>query len=286
MLTLKRLFFLFVIALFPIILFSQQKTYKVVCDKNDHKVKVVESTNHSPDLIPLKAGFPFGPVARKWAQENYPSGTCDPQKILDSIKQAEHPSQPTTNQQISVQQIPQPPNTQTVTQSSVATNTRKKFKNASLAAMLLIHNMDEVLGVEESNLGSGISFEQIFGQKPYYGGIGSHFNVYSLKHGGEKFDTYLFKFPIFAGYRISSGNFIVSFDAGCFISTKLNFFDEEYERFLREDVANSTSFSFFPRVRAGVSGFQIEAGAQFGLSDVVENREKLNVYFIGLRFCF
>ncbi len=266
-------------------MYSQNVTYKVVCDKNDKQVKIVKSTNHSPDLIPLKAGFPYSAVARKWAQENYPSGTCDPQKILDDIKKEEQP-QPGTTTQSDQQTTGQQTNTSSVNQVVTPQKPKKKYKNTSLAAMLLMHNVDEVLGVEESNLGSSFALEQLFGQKEYYVGTGAHFNVYSLKHGGEKFDTYLFKFPVFAGYRINAGDFLISFDAGFFVSTKLSFFDEEYERFLREDEAKGTSFSFFPRIRAGLPGFQLEAGAQFGLSDVVENREKLNVYFVGLRFCF
>ena len=285
MLEFKKVFLFLFVFFLSFGLYSQNTTYKVVCDKKDNQVKVVESSNHSPDLIPLKAGFPYSAVARNWAQKNYPSGTCDPKKILNGIKKEDQPQSGLTNQTNN-----QPPgqqnNTLTANQTPSPTKIRKKYKNTSIAAMLLIHNMDKVLGVEEANMGSSFAIEHLFGQKGYYVGTGAHFNVYSLKHGGEKFDTYLFKFPVFAGYRISPGNFIVSFDAGIFISTKLSFFDEEYERFLRDDLAKSPSFSFFPRIRIGTPGFQLEAGAQFGLSDVIENREKLTVYFVGLRFCF
>ncbi len=277
----KRLAILFSIAFIPLILFSQQLTYKVVCDKKDHKIKIVESTNHSPDLIPLKAGFPFAPVARKWADENYPSGTCDPEKVLQDIKQSQNPPQTSTTQQ-----PPQQQNTGTVTQSTIPVKQKKKYKNTSISGLFLSHNVDKVLGVEDQNFGADIGLEQIFGQKDYYGGIGAHFNVYYLKHASDKFETYLFKFPVFGGYRFTHNNLQVAFDAGFFISTKLSFFDEEYERFLRDDQAKSTSFSFFPRVRVGSRGIQLEAGAQFGITDVVENRDKLNVYFVGLRFCF
>ena len=272
---------MFTLALLPLILFSQQKTtFKVVCNKKDHKVKVVESTNHSPDLIPLKAGFPFAPVARKWAEDNYPSGTCDPEKVLNSIKQKKNP--PQTN--VSPQQQQQP--TGTAIQSSIPVKKEKKYNNTSFSGLFLSHNVDKILGVEDQNFGANLGLEQIIGQKDYYGGIGAHFNVYYLKHGSDKFETYLIKFPVFGGYRMTFNKLQLAFDAGFFISTKLSFFDDEYERFLRADEAKGASFSFFPRIRVGSRGVQLEAGAQFGLTDVVENRDKLNVYFVGLRFCF
>ncbi len=285
MVTSERLLVIVFAALFPIILFSQQKSYKVVCDKTTKELKVVEAGNHSPNLIPVKAGFPYAAVARDWIKKSYPDNKCNPDNLNSGTKKEEQPTPGGTNQ--NTQQQIQKQNSTAGNQSYSQTKSKKRrYKNTSFVAMLLIHNMNEVLGVAESNLGSGLALEQLIGQNDYYLGTGAHFNAYSLKHGGDKFDTYMFKFPVFVGYRIRAGNFLVSFDAGVFISTKLNFFDEEYERFLRADLAKSTSYSFFPRIRVGLQGFQLEGGAQLGLSDVVENREKLNVYFVGLRFYF
>jgi hypothetical protein len=51
---------------------SSQKSYKAVCDKTDGTVKIVDSEDRSPSLVPLKGGFPFYQVAEKWVNENYP----------------------------------------------------------------------------------------------------------------------------------------------------------------------------------------------------------------------
>ncbi len=64
--------FLFLLS-FPILL-SAQKSYKAVCDKSDGIVKIVDNEDRSPNLIPLKGGFPFYQVAQNWVKENYPSG--------------------------------------------------------------------------------------------------------------------------------------------------------------------------------------------------------------------
>ncbi|TFH48113.1 MAG: hypothetical protein E4G92_04130, partial [Bacteroidia bacterium] len=56
---------------------SGQKTFKVVCDKSDNKIKIVDGEDRSPNMVPLKGGFPFYQVAQKWARDNYPDDKCD-----------------------------------------------------------------------------------------------------------------------------------------------------------------------------------------------------------------
>src|SRR5690606_4602262 len=62
----------------PATLKAQQKTFKAVCDRNSGMVKIVATEDRSPEMIPLKGGFPFYQVAEKWVKENYPDGKCNP----------------------------------------------------------------------------------------------------------------------------------------------------------------------------------------------------------------
>ncbi|MDB4584344.1 hypothetical protein N9164_14420, partial [Draconibacterium sp.] len=57
---------------------SGQTRYKVVCDKTDNTVKVVESENRSANYVPIKGGFPFPQIAEQWIADNYTTTVCNP----------------------------------------------------------------------------------------------------------------------------------------------------------------------------------------------------------------
>lgn len=290
---------LILILIYPFTTLAQQTKYKVVCDKNEKKLKIVEADNRSPDYVPVKSGFPFESLAREWIEEHFTSWDCEPEEMIkDNEPQKPDEQPPATSQQ------PTPPptsspaappprqgtpmktqtNVSSIGNSAAVSHPPVKFKNTSISFLLLFHTLDQTLGVDDNNLGFGMSLEQLFGKK-FYGGTGLHFHMLSAEAKSESVDMYMFKFPVFAGYRLAKRKSLISLDAGIFISTKLQAF-EGSEIYFKGHEPSDVSFSFFPRLRLGTVGFQIELAAEIWLDEIVENMDKLTVYHVGARFSF
>jgi hypothetical protein len=265
--------------------FSQNSTYKVVCDKTDNKLKVVKAENHSSNFVPVKSGFPFAAIARDWIKDNYSTDDCDAEQLMNDIKNQKQTQSQTQNQTAPVNQQ----QTGAVASPSAPVYTPSKpkpvFKNTSFGMVLLFHNLDQILNLDENKLGMGLNLEHVFGKKNFCFGTGVHFNVLVSKNDGETVEVYMFKFPVFAGYRIYFKPFYMSFEGGIFIHTKLSPFEDDDPDLQGKEPLNS-SFSAFPRLRIGGKSMQIELGAEFWLSEVFENTDKLSVYHLGLRFLF
>lgn len=265
--------------------FSQNSVYKVVCDKTDNKLKVVKAENHSSNFVPIKSGFPFAAIARDWIKDNYSTDDCDAEQLLNDIKNK--------NQSQTQTQVQNPPDNQQQTGASVSSSTsaytpakpKPGFKNTSFGMDLLFNNLDQILSLDENKLGMGLNLEHIFGKKNFGIGTGAHFNVLVGKDGGETVEVYMFKFPVFAGYRMFVNRFYIAFEGGLFINTKLSPFDEE-DSGLHGRVPTNSSFSVFPRVRFGGKSIQFDLGAEIWLTEVLENTDKLSVYHLGIRFSF
>ena len=283
MLPLKKTFLLYFFVILPIVSFSQNTSYKVVCDKTDNKLKVVKTENHSSNYVPIKGGFPFSAVARNWIKDNYSTDDCDAEQLIDDIKNKNQTPTQTTQTTVNQQQA------STAASPSAAgltqTKPKPKFRNTSFGLDLLFHNLDEILDLDENKLGFGLNLEHVFGKKGYYFGTGAHFNVLVGENNDETVELYMFKFPIFGGYRIYTNRIFIAFEGGLFINTKLSPFADD-DTSLQGRVPMNSSFSVFPRLYFGGKSIRIELGAEFWLSDVFENTDKLSVYHIGLKFFF
>jgi len=277
MVLLKNFSLLFIFFILPFVSFSQQKTYKVVCDKKEKKLKVVESSNRSSDLVPVKSGFPFPALAREWIEDNYTTDDCDPDKLIDDIRQDTDDPSPGNAQQADVTSTPSTP---------VVSPTKQQpdYKNTSFGLDLLFHNLDKVLSLDESKLGMGLNLEHVFGKKNYFG-TGAHFNVFVSEDNSEAVELYMFKFPFFVGTRTYTKGIFIAFEGGVFINTKLTSFSGE-ESDMQGLEPKGSSFSVFPRVRIGGKSMQFVLGAEIWLSEVFEGQDKLSVIHTGLSFSF
>ncbi len=281
MLPLKKVFLLYFFVILPFVSFSQNTTYKVVCDKTDNKLKVVKADNHSSNFVPIKSGFPFSAIARDWIKDNYSTDDCDAEQIIEDIKnksQTQTQQAPNNQQQVGATAISPSP-------AYTPTKPEPNFRNTSFGMDLLFHNLNEILSLDENNLGFGLNLEHLFGKKSYYVGTGIHFNVLVGDNNDETVELYMFKFPIFGGYRIYIKRIYMAFEGGLFINTKLSPFKDD-DTSLQGKVPMNSSFSVFPRLRFGGKSMQLELGAEIWLTDVFENTDKLSVYYTGLKFFF
>ena len=217
---LSKLLFLLAILFIPFNLCAQNKTYKVVCDKNDKKLKVVEAENRSSNLVPVKSGFPFPAIARQWITDNYATDDCDPGQITSNIQ---NEKQPQTQQQPTINQ--QPP-TQNQTATVSPPKKADRFKNTSFGMALLLSDYGRYLGLSENPvLGMKMDLERVFGKQVYFG-TGIHFSIFtsavtSSNDEEDPIGIYTFKIPVFMGTRIRKNKALFSFDGGVAYNTKV-----------------------------------------------------------------
>lgn len=275
-----KLPFLLAVLFIPFTLSSQNKTYKVVCDKNDKKLKVVEAENRSSNLVPIKSGFPFPAIARQWITDNYATDDCDPGQITSNI-QNEKP--PQTQQQSTI--APQPP-TQNQTKTVTPPKKADRFRNTSFGMDLLLSDYGRYLGLSENPvLGMKMDLERVFGKQIFFG-TGIHFSIFSsaITSSNDEEDPiglYTFKIPFFMGARIK----YFSFDGGVAFNTKVKEIGSETDFW--GITPESSSLNFLLRAKVGGKYIQFEMGGDLWLSDVFESQQdkKLSIFYIGYR-CF
>jgi hypothetical protein len=243
----------------------------------------VEADNHSPDLVPVKAGFPYAAVARKWIQENFTTDDCDPGVIMDDIKKEEQGQAGTPDQSTQTQGSGTTATTTTPVKTSSEYVPEYK-KNTTFSFGVLFHNLSSVLPLDSDLPGIELTFEQLFGKK-FYGGFGVHYNMLLAMVNDEGVAINNFKFPLIAGYRIHPRRGFFGFEMVFFINTKMNAISDENITFWGR-VPTNTSFSIYPRVRLGGKVVNFEIGPEFWLSEVFENEEALFLLHMNLRFCF
>ncbi len=285
----KKWFLLLVIAGAPLFVSAQQKTYKVVCDKKTRKLIVVETANHSPDFVPVKGGFPFAAVARKWIQENFTTDDCDPGQLTEKIKKEEQaqPGVPARNAQPVTATPPAggTVNNAVATQGQESSTYTPDYKyNTTFSVGIFFHNMSNVLPYDVDLPGFELSFEQFFGKK-FYGGFGVHYDMYVSVVDDEPAVMYNFKFPFIGGYRIQPRRGFFGFELAFIVNTKMAALTEEYITYRGRVPANS-SFSIYPRVRLGGKVVNFEMGPEIWLSEVFENEGTLFLLHMNARFCF
>jgi len=271
-----------------------QKTYKAVCDRSDGTVKIVDGEDRSPNLVPLKGGFPFYQVAQNWVKENFPSGKCDPsaaqkqnQAAADALSQP-----PAAQQQITpAQTIPATtpgssfgvPAGQTPVKAPAF-----RYRNTSVFFSMLISDLGTVYNLDPVVV-PGLSFgiEHFIGTK-FYGGTGLHFNtLLGLTDINDDVSSfYFFRVPLFAGFRQVVGKRYWGVDFGVAGNTMLKPLTDESH--LSGEIASDFSINTHLRVRFGNERSAFEFGFDFWLNEILASWEgyRLKVYSIGYRYSF
>lgn len=285
------LFLAMVLASLPL---DAQKTFKAVCDKSDGTVKIVDGEDRSPNLVPLKGGFPFYQVAQNWAKENYPNGKCDPAAAVqqnkaaaDAVSQAATAQQPTTPTQ--AKPATDPNVFFGVTPGQIpARSPAFRYRNTSMFISLLFSNLGKVYSLDPPLIpGLGIGIEQLFGTK-LYGGTGIHLNTLIGKTddaaGVSSF--YSMRIPLFAGYRQVSGSRFWGVDLGLAANTMLRPLTAESH--LAGEIAADYSLNTITRVRFGKERTAFEFGVDVWLNDILASEEgfQMTVLSVAYRYSF
>ncbi len=267
---------------------SAQTTYKVVCDKTDNTVKIVETKNHSPNYVPIKSGFPFRQIAQKWIAENYSTTVCNPEDIINKIKEEEKKATvPSTEQTTTAA----PPATTTVQIQPVA---------ATLAPQIHYYNSSFIFNAKFSDLGRpfslksnfapgfGVGFEQLFGKKYYLGiglGIDFYFADFSETPDLDKFSFYLGKIPLFIGYRTYKNHYFIMTEVGAEFNTNIKASNEDFN--FQGKIPTDNSYDFTARMKIGRGKFMLIMGTEIWMTELFKDDDyKMISVYLGLRLAF
>jgi hypothetical protein len=271
-----------------------QKTYKAVCDKSDGKVKIVESEDHSPDLVPLKGGFPFYQVAEKWVKENYPGGRCDPAAAVRQNQAAANaaaqplipsnqPNQPAANQ---VNPPAPAPSFGVVAGQPLPAARAPRYHNTSMFISFLFSDFGKVYGIDPPLYpGVSIGIDQVIGAK-FYGGTGIHFNSLIGKTadaaGVNAF--YTFRIPLFAGYRMVNGRRYWGVDLGLAANTMLRPLSDDSS--FHGETASDVSFNTMVRARFGSERRAFEIGIDLWMNEILASYVGYQMMLVSLGYRF
>lgn len=270
-----------------------QKTYKAVCDKSDGKVKIVDGEDRSPSLVPLKGGFPFYQVAEKWVKENYPNGSCDPAAAAAqnraAASAAAQPSAPPTQPASGPTKTPPPASSYGAPAGQPLPPARApRYRNTSLFISFLFSDFGKVYAIDPPLFpGVSIGIDQVIGTK-FYGGTGIHFNslIGKTADAGDFNTFYSVRIPLFAGYRMISGNRYWSVDFGLAANTMLRPLLSDSN--LHGEIASDVSFNSMMRARFGTERRTFELGADLWINDILTSYEGYQMMLVsfGYRFYF
>ncbi len=284
---------LIVIALVSLPL-NAQKTFKAVCDKSDGTVKIVDGDDRSPNLVPLKGGFPFFQVAENWVKENFPNGRCDPA----AAQKQNQAAAAAVTQQATAGQPTAPTPTKPATEPNVfigvapghllARGPVFRYRNTSMFFSLLFSNLGKVYGLDPPMIpGMSFGIEQVIGTK-IYGGTGIHFNALIGKTGEQTGvnSFHFFRIPLFAGYRQVSGTRYWGVDLGLAANTTMKPLTDDSD--LAGEYAADYSFNTITRVRFGKERSAFELGVDVWLNDILASYEgfQMTVLSAGYRYSF
>lgn len=270
-----------------------QKTYKAVCDKGDGKVKIVDGDDRSPNLVPLKGGFPFYQVADKWVKENYPDGRCDPAAAAAQNQAAANAAALPSNipaQPAPVPAQPPPPSSSygAAAGQTLPLSVTPRYRNTSMFISFLFSDLGSVYDNDPPLIpGVSIGIDQVIGTR-FYGGFGVHFNslIGTTADDGEVSAFYSFRMPLFAGYRMISGTRHWGVDLGLAANTMLRPLSSEST--LAPETASDVSFNTMVRARFGGERRLFELGVDLWLDDILASHEgyQMMVLILGYRFNF
>jgi hypothetical protein len=273
-----------------------QTTFTVVCDRTDEKVKVVESTMHSPDFVPIRGGFPFRRVAQKWITENYPSGFCNPdQQAKNNAAETNN----TGNAAVTQPQNIQPQNTQPVQSPgkmvplppiiAAVPDKQDNFRNTSLHFNVIFANLGGEFHLSKNMVpGFELGIDLLFGKELYLGS-GLNFDFYFTDFDGlygyynEPF--FLARFPIYVGYRKIGPKLLIMMEAGTHLNAKLTSLDPEWA--IPGKITSGDSFDLMGRLKIGNGRLLLEFGSNYWLTGLYKNDDfRMTTTFIGGRVFF
>jgi hypothetical protein len=258
-------------------------------------VKIVATEDRSPELIPLKGGFPFYQVAEKWVKENYPDGKCDPaaetkknQDAADAVSRQAGTTTPVPAKQNNTPDLNEFFNTPPGQAPASVQSPQFKFRNTSLLMGLLFSNLGKVYGTDPPMIpGFSIGLEQFFGSA-LYGGTGIHMIALTGKidESAGINSLYTIRIPLFAGYRKVNGNRYWGVDLGLAANAMLRPVTSESD--LGGEVAADRSFNTITRVRTGTEHSAFEFGIDVWLNDLLltEAGFQMTVLSVGYRYSF
>lgn len=278
-----------------------QKTFKAVCDRSDGKVKIVDSDDRSPNLVPLKGGFPFYQVAENWVTENFPSGKCDPaaaqkqnQAAADAVNRQATGQQPTAP----VQQPTAPGQAQPATNPNASFGIAPgqtpvqapafRYRNTSIFISVLFSDLGKVYSLDPPMIpGMNFGIEHVFGTK-FYGGTGIHFNtlIGQTDEDAGMSSFYFFRIPLFAGFRQITGKRYWGVDLGLAANTMLKPLTDDSD--LSGEFAADYSMNTLIRAKLGNERSSLEFGVDVWLNEILASYDwfRLTVVSVGYRYSF
>lgn len=281
----KISFFVLLFILSPVATIWAQSTYKVVCDKTDHTVKIIEAENRSANFVTIKTGFPFRQVAQKWIDENYSTTKCEPNDFILPNNQAGTPA-PASQNSIENPLLSSSVTTPGRTFLQPRRNATQQFRNTSFLVSGRFSTLGEAFSLQEKLMfGAGAGFEQLFGGNLYVG-TGIHMDFYFSDMDGQynedKELLYHFRIPAFVGYRKPTQKLLVMYEAGIGFNTKLTGTPLIVESFGPE--ANNSSFNFMARLKVGSPKVMFMMGSDIWLSQILDM--DFNFTSLNAGFCF
>lgn len=280
-----RLFFLFSLLIIAVSV-SAQQTYKVICDKTDHKLKVVETENHSAKYITIKSGFPFRQVAQKWIEDNYSTTECNPDDFIKPNNTIGNQLTTVTQNTVGSNPVPSSGTALKHTFLQARKNAKgQRFRNTSFLISGRFSNLGEAFSLEEKLMfGAGAGFEQLLGGNLYLG-TGIHMDLYfsAMDNRYEENEIlYHFRIPAFVGYRTYSQKLVVMYEAGIGFNTRMIGTPLTIESF--GTTAENNSFNFLGRLKVGSEKVMFMMGADIWLGQALEN--DFNMTSLNTGFCF
>lgn len=268
-----------------------QKTYKAVCDKSDGMVKIVDGEDRSPNLVPLKGGFPFYQVAEKWVKENYPNGSCDPAAAAAQNRAAANAAAQPSNLPVpppANQAAPPPPAAAygATAGQPLAAVRAPRYRNTSMFISFLFSDFGKVYGIDPPLFpGVSIGIDQVIGTT-FYGGTGIHFNslIGKTEDAAGVNAFYTFRIPLFAGYRMTRGTRYWGVDLGLAANTMLRPLSSDSD--LHGEIASDVSFNTMVRARFGTERRAFEIGIDLWMNDILATYEGYQMMLVSLGYRF
>jgi len=268
---------------------SAQNTFKVVCDKTDNTVKVVQTDNRSPNFIPIKGGFPFRQIAEKWIDENMNTRTCKPTDLLNEINNEKEEQVPVKDSKQPQVQNPSNSPSPLIQQAINAHSNQPLYKNSSVFVNAKFSNLGNFFSFDK-NITPGLSlgFEQLFGKKNYLG-IGLDLNFYLVDFKGQydynENNLFFAKVPVFFGQRIYQKKILFIYEVGMGINTKIVGLQEELE--IPGKTFKDNSFDILARFRMGTENIQFLMGTEMWISKITEEDDfNMTAIHMGVIFSF
>jgi hypothetical protein len=278
---------LFVILFFTLLkVCYSQTSYKIVCDRRDNTIKIVESEDRSPDYVPIRGGFPFIQIAEQYIENNFPDRKCDPAALMQQNQQTTGPvsgqTSPAGQQSVITPGPPPAPD-----------KSKSGFLNNSLLFALAFSNLGQPFDIEPPLFwGGAFGYERLLGKRLYLG-LGAHVNILGgmiydyPDFGDESFmGIWFIKTPIFLGFRAPSGSLSYKAEFGFSYFFKPHPLSNDWDMQGLEPGDGSMATTL--RVKLGLDVLEFELGFETGIADIFSNYEGFQhrIFTLGVRVNF